>query len=192
MADKRQLIIEAAQQIFLENGIEKTKVSDIVKRASIAQGTFYLYFPTKFAVMPEIAKHVVMDILAFLQENVDTEASAKKQLEEIIDVMMQFNELHKERLQLLYAGLGQSEFIGQWEEIYEPFYLWMAKAIEQGQQQNEIANNLEPFATAKILIGTIESTAEQLYLFADVVEETDVEQRVSLLKQFVKNALGIQ
>ncbi|ATP38794.1 TetR family transcriptional regulator [Solibacillus sp. R5-41] len=192
MADKRQLIIEAAQQIFLENGIEKTKVSDIVKRASIAQGTFYLYFPTKFAVMPEIAKHVVIDILAFLQDKVNAKANSEEQLEEVVDAIMQFNLLHKERLQLLYAGLAQSEFIGQWEDIYEPFYTWMAQIIEQGQQQNKIHKSLEASATAKILIGTIESTAEQIYLFADVVEEVDVEQRIALLKQFIRNALGIQ
>ncbi len=44
---------------FRKKGVEKTKISDIVKLAGIAQGTFYLYFPSKLSVMPAIAEVMV-------------------------------------------------------------------------------------------------------------------------------------
>jgi hypothetical protein len=34
-------IVYAAIEVFQEKGVEKTKISDIVKLAGIAQGTFY-------------------------------------------------------------------------------------------------------------------------------------------------------
>ncbi len=45
MDNKKEKIIQSAINVFREKGMEKAKVSDIVKGAGIAQGTFYLYFP---------------------------------------------------------------------------------------------------------------------------------------------------
>lgn len=61
---KEEKIILAAIDVFREKGVEKTKVSDIVKSAGIAQGTFYLYFPSKLSVMPAIAAVMVEKIMS--------------------------------------------------------------------------------------------------------------------------------
>ncbi|MBM7699814.1 TetR family transcriptional regulator [Kurthia huakuii] len=192
MANKKERIIAAAQQVFLAQGIDKTKVSDIVKLAGIAQGTFYLYFPTKAAVMPEIAKQVIVEILAYLQQETKQSTSAEEQLNDMIDAMMRFNLEQKDRLQLLYAGLAKSEYIGEWEEIYSPFYDWVTQLIVRGQQEQTMYSDLDAFSTARILIGTIESTAEQLYLFDKMVDEAFAAQQIRTLKVFVRRALGIQ
>ena len=192
MANKKERIIAAAQQVFLAHGIDKTKVSDIVKLAGIAQGTFYLYFPTKAAVMPEIAKQVIVEILAYLQQETKQSTSAEAQLNEMIDAMMRFNLEHKDRLQLLYAGLAKSEYIREWEEIYSPFYDWVTQLIVRGQQEQVMRRDLDAFSTARILIGTIESTAEQLYLFDSMVDEAVATQQIRTLKAFVRRALSVQ
>lgn len=192
MANKKERIIAAAQQVFLAQGIDKTKVSDIVKLAGIAQGTFYLYFPTKAAVMPEIAKQVIVEILAYLQQETKQSTSAEAQLNEMIDAMMRFNLEHKDRLQLLYAGLAKSEYIREWEEIYSPFYDWVTQLIVRGQQEQVMRRDLDAFSTARILIGTIESTAEQLYLFDSMVDEAVATQQIRTLKAFVRRALSVQ
>ena len=192
MANKKERIIAAAQQVFLAQGIDKTKVSDIVKLAGIAQGTFYLYFPTKAAVMPEIAKQVIVEILAYLQQETKQSTSAEEQLNDMIDAMMRFNLEQKDRLQLLYAGLAKSEYIGEWEEIYSPFYDWVTQLIVRGQQEQTMYSDLDAFSTARILIGTIESTAEQLYLFDKMVDEAFAALQIRTLIVFVRRALGIQ
>jgi len=50
--DKRTRILEAAFDVFAEKGYEKASISEIVKRADIAKGTFYLYFESE-ASLPE-------------------------------------------------------------------------------------------------------------------------------------------
>lgn len=49
-------LMDAAQRLFLEKGFSSTSVTEIVKLADVAKGTFYLYFQTK------------EDVLAALQE----------------------------------------------------------------------------------------------------------------------------
>lgn len=45
---KKRTLLQAAFQLFTEKGFSKTTVSDIVEKAGLAKGTFYLYFKDKF------------------------------------------------------------------------------------------------------------------------------------------------
>ena len=47
---KRQLIMEAALQVFVEHGYEKTKIIDVARTAGIGKGTVYEYFESKEAL----------------------------------------------------------------------------------------------------------------------------------------------
>ncbi|WP_368907000.1 TetR/AcrR family transcriptional regulator [Serratia marcescens] len=40
-------LMDAAQKLFIEKGFEATTISDIVRDANVAKGTFYHYFPSK-------------------------------------------------------------------------------------------------------------------------------------------------
>ncbi len=53
---------------FRKRALKKTKISDIVKLAGIAQGTFYLYFPSKLSVMPAIAEVMVEKMILAVKE----------------------------------------------------------------------------------------------------------------------------
>jgi AcrR family transcriptional regulator len=43
----RETLQDAATELFLEQGYEKTTVDDIARRAGVARGTFFNYFPAK-------------------------------------------------------------------------------------------------------------------------------------------------
>ena len=42
--EKRHLIITAAQEAFSDLGFDRARISDIARRAGVADGTIYLYF----------------------------------------------------------------------------------------------------------------------------------------------------
>lgn len=50
----RHRLLEAAIRAFAERGYHKTRVSDIVGGAGVAQGTFYLYFDGKEAIFEQL------------------------------------------------------------------------------------------------------------------------------------------
>lgn len=51
---KKDLIVEAAYELFLERGYETAVIDDIVRRAGVAKGTFYLYFHDRAELLREI------------------------------------------------------------------------------------------------------------------------------------------
>lgn len=46
-ADRHEALLAAAAAVFAEHGYHAATVADITRRASVATGTFYLYFPSK-------------------------------------------------------------------------------------------------------------------------------------------------
>lgn len=52
--ERRQQLLEAATWVFARKGYRNTGVSDIIARAKVARGTFYLYFTSKEQVFNAI------------------------------------------------------------------------------------------------------------------------------------------
>lgn len=48
--NKLNSMLEAARQLFTDQGISNTSVSDITKQSGVAKGTFYLYFTDKYDI----------------------------------------------------------------------------------------------------------------------------------------------
>lgn len=69
--EKYQNLIVSAFELFERNGVAGVSIDDIVKKAGVAKGTFYLYFQDKFDL---ISKLILKKATDFLQElHLDTE-----------------------------------------------------------------------------------------------------------------------
>ncbi|MEB2282237.1 TetR family transcriptional regulator [Lysinibacillus xylanilyticus] len=188
---KEEKIIQAAIEVFREKGIEKTKVSDIVKAAGIAQGTFYLYFPSRLSVMPAIAKVMVEKIITAINDGISKQEPFAKQLEKVVDIVFSLTEEYRDVFALIYAGITQTEHMKEWENIYAPYYEWMNHFLTEAQQQGTIRASLNTTRSSKLIIGLVESAAEQIYLYDDSEEETIRLQKLELL-DFLHHALDLR
>lgn len=59
---KRKSLLETAFQLFTSKGIHNTSVSDIVKGAGMAKGTFYLYFKDKYDIRNKLIAHKASEL----------------------------------------------------------------------------------------------------------------------------------
>ena len=50
-AERRKDLLDAGLALFTKRGVSRTAVSEIAQRAGVAQGTFYLHFPSKDALL---------------------------------------------------------------------------------------------------------------------------------------------
>lgn len=79
----------------------------------------------------------------------------------------------------------------EWETIYAPFYEWMNNFLKQAQNAGDIRDSLNTERSSKLIIGLIESAAEQIYLYDDLDEENATLQKQELL-DFLHHALGLR
>ena len=58
--ERPQQILAAAFEEFGEHGLAGARLDDIARRAGVAKGTIYLYFPNKEALFKEMIRHTVV------------------------------------------------------------------------------------------------------------------------------------
>ena len=56
---KRESLLDSAFSLFIDNGFNKTSISDIVNNAGVAKGTFYLYFKDKYDIRNHLIAHLL-------------------------------------------------------------------------------------------------------------------------------------
>ncbi|MCJ7840114.1 TetR family transcriptional regulator [Lederbergia sp. NSJ-179] len=189
--NKRERIVQAAIEVFREKGIEKTKISDIVKLAGIAQGTYYLYFSSKLAVMPAIAEVMVEKNMDEVRAQVKEDADFSVQLTQVIDAIFSVAENYHEMLAMIYAGMATTEHIQEWEAVYEPFYQWMSQFLKKAQANGTIRETVNTERVSKLVIGLVESAAEQIFLYdTNQVQEAEIQKKE--VHSFLIHALGVK
>lgn len=186
--DKRTAIVDAAIAVFAEKGVEKATVSDIVQRAGIAQGTYYLYFPSRLAVMGGIAERVLTRLLARLREQLDGQP-AGKQLDRLAAVIFAEVGAQHQEVALLYSGMTQTDQMRRWERIYAPLYDWLQQVLEQARAEGAIAAGVQSRHAARVLVGAIEAAAEQVYLYAETSAD-EARAHLAELERFIGAGLG--
>ncbi len=68
---RREELMDAAEQLFLAQGIAATSVDAIVAGADVAKGTFYLYFQSKEQLLAALQQRFIDDVCTELQAAVD-------------------------------------------------------------------------------------------------------------------------
>jgi len=83
----RALVLEAAETLFAERGVEATKVDDICEAADVAKRTLCNHFPTKAHIVQALSLEAVSRLVA------------------LIDDARERGRTNRERVQLLFSGL---------------------------------------------------------------------------------------
>jgi AcrR family transcriptional regulator len=80
-----QQILDAAFHEFAERGLAGARLDDIAKRAGVAKGTIYLYFPNKEALFREMVRGTLIAAIETAEQTRDETAgdSAETQLRKI-------------------------------------------------------------------------------------------------------------
>lgn len=78
---RKQLIIDAALQLFAEKGIEATSVQQITDRCGISKGAFYLSFKSKDELVFSIIEHFMNNIIDKVDQAVNQVSDPNQKLQ---------------------------------------------------------------------------------------------------------------
>lgn len=186
-SEKYDKILQAAIEVITEKGLDKTSISDIVKRAGVAQGTFYLYFRSKNALVPAIAENLLSLSLEKIKERAKAATNFLSILEVMIDETYKTTDEYRDVLVLCYSGLAFDYSLETWEAIYLPYYDWFEEVLNEAVKKEEVIKQLNVKWTAKTMINLIENAAELFYIGRE--QDVTLEQSKEELFQFLKRSL---
>ncbi len=164
----RKKVYDAAIQQFAENGVEATRIEDVVERAGVSWGTFYRWFPRKQDVLLEAAvlhvrERVAPVIVAGLAD--PKKSSRETALEAFINLLepgAQPAHLHGEVLQEVIEN--RERFTQMLADGEHPLILLFAQITAHGQARGEVRDDLDPFSLAGTLFaGTVFTAVHGYY-----------------------------
>lgn len=75
---KRNNLFDSAYDLFMNKGIESTSIDDIVKKAGVAKGTFYLYFKDKYDIIDRLilakSSNILNEAVKYTQSKIKKES----------------------------------------------------------------------------------------------------------------------
>ncbi len=110
--DKEKRILEASYSLLTEKGFKDTTIQEIVDRAKVAKGTFYLYFKDKY----DVEKKLIINISKNLFENAIKEVNEKKlndfsdKIIAIIDYVIDYLKDNRDVLNIISKSLSLGVF----------------------------------------------------------------------------------
>ena len=122
----RQKLLSAAEGEFGEKGFHAASVSSITRRAGVGQGTFYLYFPSKEAILRELVRYMGAELRRALSA---ASAGLSDRLEIERAGFSAFVAFCLEQKNL-YRIVMESQFVD--ESIYREYYQTLAGAYASG------------------------------------------------------------
>lgn len=85
--ERRAELIQAARYLFDKNGVDHTRISDIVKHIGVAQGVFYYYFRSKDEIAGVVAEEVINELQTAIHQVVaDQQADLFQKLSQLIEL----------------------------------------------------------------------------------------------------------
>jgi len=158
--DKRRRILEAAVSVFARKGYFGARVSDVAKKAGVADGTIYLYFRGKEDVLVRLFDEVMAEHVAKAREAVHALASAPDRLLAIAERHLAVLGENRDLAAVFQVELRQStrfmeRFTASWLRDY---FDLLDEVIEEGQRDGTLRADVNRKIAAKMLFGALDET----------------------------------
>ncbi len=199
---RKEQILDCAKKLFAEHGYYQAQISDIIRDANIARGTFYRYFTNK--------KDIFVTLLENFYERWVSEVSLKRKMMDLETIAPEEHFRHRVQQSLqffagdpylsrifLRMGLGlPPDMEDAIKRLENQILELIVKDLNLGIKNNHIPSDIDVTVTANLLIGATLRIA--YYYFAepakqggavkDVEAITDEICRIVLPGLFLKHA----
>ncbi len=101
---------DAAYELFITKGINNTAIDDIVKKAGVAKGTFYLYFKDKYDIFDKIilkkSSVVIKEAMSETEKNKEKFDDFIEAIIFFINYLIEYFKNNKMLLKLIHKNLS--------------------------------------------------------------------------------------
>ncbi|HDR7782313.1 MULTISPECIES: TetR/AcrR family transcriptional regulator [Bacillus] len=135
--ETKKKLLHAGYTIFIQNGFQKTTITQIIKHAETGYGTAYVYFKNKDDLLIVLMEDVMNQFYDIAERSFSpqTKEEAHKMIQNQVRAFLQLAEKERAILQVVQEAIGLSKEIRQkWDEIRERFINSIAQDITYSQE----------------------------------------------------------
>ncbi len=155
---KRDRILRAAVEIFSRKGFFNSKVSEIARAASVADGTIYLYFKNKDDLLISLFEEKMGEVVGDVRRRIADGENALEKLTIFIENHMDLLEREAGLVEVLQVELRQStKFLKDYSPVQFFEYLEIISDIlEQGKREGDFRPDLNVSIARRVIFGAVD------------------------------------
>ncbi len=138
---RREQILQAALQVVVQNGYEKSRMDDVVQKAHLSKGAIYWYYKSKKELYLDLVRYWVKRYSVVLNHIVEEEATAAEQLQGVftyfIDQFEKDPTVFKALVEFWSLAGKDPEFKSKLQKIYSSFLELIERIIAKGVTSGE-------------------------------------------------------
>ena len=175
--NNRQLILQTASRLMMEQGINYTSLADIARETGISKGTLHYYYPSKDDLIYDIGQQhftlVKSNILRWI-ENIRGQTSFAEILKVVIGSFLEADTRTMLHLYLLQEAVLNNEHIRQ--RFQENYREWRSLIKEELDLQFEVLqfNEKDARALSFIIVAIIDGLIIQHIVGGDDIPLDDI------------------
>lgn len=154
-AQRREEILEAASQCFIEKGIHKANMQEICRAASLSPGQLYRFFKSKDAIILALAEQERQAVAGLIEYIRNNEANVAGALHTIVsDLIPEITDSTYARMSIEFVGeAGRNEDVANlFVKIEKDLRMCLEQAIKTSQKAGSVKKSVDPpSATTAIL-----------------------------------------
>lgn len=193
-AQTRARLLDAAKQIFEENGFLDARISDISERAGLSHGSFYHYFDSKEEIFREVAAAVDDELSEPLSSVILAHSSSATPRERIREAMRRHFESYRDEARIM----GVIEQVARYDQHvsairrarHEEDRIQVADSIRRLQRRGLVDPTLEPI-TAAAALGAMTSRFAEMWL-VEALLDCSFDEGIEQVTTLFVNALQLK
>jgi len=193
--ERRQAMLAAALEVFVEKGFAAARMDDIARTASLSKGTVYLYFPSKEDLFEAVLRNVAIpnvERMEGLMRDAPSVGEALDGVAQFVPHLIRNTQL-PQIMKLLISEAGTFPQIVQAyrEDVLDRLLAAVAGLLARAHKAGEI-DAPEPMLAARLVAAPIAFSGIWSVVFeTDPKARVDVEALIALHVQHLKKALAI-
>ena len=184
-------IIEAAKELFLENGYHETSMSAIAQNADLGKGTLYWHFDSKDDLFQSIVTREAKSILRELNEIKKKDLSAEEIMKKFIKLRLKRIDENKKTTQMFMDGENfiNEELKKTMIDIFRSFIDILEDIIKRGINEG-IFHTSNPEKAASAFLGMINGICSTIIF--ENRGDIDIEENTEFIYELFLNGLQKQ
>jgi AcrR family transcriptional regulator len=178
--ERREQVLRSAMEVFAHKGYHATSVGDIIKRARIARGTFYLYFENKRQIFEALLELALQGLVGQLRR-IDLSPQSPPPLDQLRDnvgrlIGFLLSERELTQILLRHAEGLDAEFDRRLSAFYDRLLEMIDGMLRLGQMM-ALVRPCDRHIVAACILGSVKEVVSRLTVanqvpdLATVVEE---------------------
>ena len=148
---RREELLAAAREVLAQNGYERTTVSSIASRANVAQGTFYLYFPSKEALPGALARQFSEVLAIAARDGLEGITDLDAAVEALVHASWTAANENRDMIMISNRGIELADTFEEFLEHTAPHRAVLEDFLRRFQESGEIEPTLDVVTTAYVL-----------------------------------------